>query len=99
MMLACFFQRLATLKAAWLNRANVKLGFVYCDFEGNTYETQMYLHRVFRVSEHHCYLVGVLAHNEGPCSFRLDRVRGRLTNLRTKEILRRKIFLSQYLST
>jgi hypothetical protein len=92
-MLNRIYVLLRKLRGAWRNRSLRYYSFVYCDFEGGTSQIRMYVERLYRSSEHHYYLVGILAETEEYCSLRLDRVRGCLTDLRTKKVHKRKSFL------
>lgn len=93
MMLEFLRHPLRSLHLAWANRLRAKYGFRHCDFEGQVSEVRMYLHDLHQAGAHHFYLVGVLADSNTPCSFRLDRVRGHLTDLRTRRVTRVKAFL------
>ncbi len=92
-MIASLGKKLIIIKTAWANRSYAKYEFCYCDFEGSSIEVRIYLHKLHLVSEHHFYLIGVLVESNAPCVFRLDRIRGRLKELRTQEIYRKKTFL------
>lgn len=92
-MIAFVRKKLIIFKTAWTNRSYAKYEFRYCDFEGSSSEVQMYLQKMHCVSEHHFYLIGVLVESNTPCVFRLDRIRGKLKDLRTQKAHRNKTFL------
>ncbi len=95
-MIAFVRKKLIILKTAWTNRSYAKYEFRYCNFEGSSSEVQMYLHKMHRVSEHHFYLIGVLVESNAPCVFRLDRIRGKIKDLRALKVHRNKSFLFKY---